>query len=148
MEFKPGAGFVIYRNFKDGIRFLGLKGPEKFRISKQGTWDIPKGQLEPGETSWYCAQRETIEEAGIFVIESDKVAGPHRISSCDIYLVTTSEDPVITANPVTGYFEHEDWAWLTGYELENQCYIWLRPFISWARAILNDVEEPGLNNHV
>ena len=31
--YKAGAGFVVCRKFKDGIRYLGLKGPKYLRES-------------------------------------------------------------------------------------------------------------------
>ena len=40
MSYKPGAGFVVCRKFKDGIRFLGLKAPDFIRDSKGGIWDL------------------------------------------------------------------------------------------------------------
>ena len=131
--YKAGAGFVVCRKFKDGIRYLGLKGPKHLRESRLGIWDIPKGQKDPGESDWECAQRETIEEAGIFIIESDCIAGPFSISSLVVYLVKTEFDPIITPNPVTGIMEHDGWAWLSGEELEKNCYQWLKPFVGWAR---------------
>ncbi|NCX96511.1 MAG: NUDIX domain-containing protein [Chitinophagia bacterium] len=34
-------------------------------IKRKGLWDLPKGKLDPGETTLQCAERETIEETGI-----------------------------------------------------------------------------------
>jgi 8-oxo-dGTP pyrophosphatase MutT (NUDIX family) len=133
----PGAGFVVYRKFNDGIKFLGLKGPKFLRDAKNGIWDLPKGVKEPGESDWDCAVRETLEEAGIFVIESDVKAGPIKISNAVLYLVETTQEPLITANPVSGIMEHEGYCWLEPTTLENESYEWLKPFISWARKELN-----------
>ena len=78
--YKAGAGFIVCREFKDGIRYLGLKGPKYLRETRLGTWDIPKGQKDPGESDWECAQRETVEEAGIFIIEYDPgLSGPFKV---------------------------------------------------------------------
>ena len=136
MAYKPGAGFLIYRKFKDGIKFLGLKGPASIRKLRNGTWDFPKGQKELGETNWDCAVREAFEECGIFVIESDIRHGPLEISTCAIFLIETTNNPVITKNPVSGLFEHEGYKWCTPDELEEDCYKWLKPFVQWGREYL------------
>jgi len=135
--YRPGAGFIVFRKFKDGIKFLGLKGPEDIRKSRNGIWDLPKGTKEPGETDFQCAQREAFEEAGIFIINSDVVSGPYEISACSIYLVESSETPKITRNPVSGIYEHEGYAWLSPKKMEDECYTWLKPFIQWARQELS-----------
>jgi len=131
VSYKPGAGFIVCRKFKDGIKFLGLKAPKFIRDVKKGTWDIPKGQKDPGESDWETAQRETLEEAGLFIIQSDCMAGPFTSSSLTVYLVKTDSDPRINANPTSGIIEHESWEWLSGDELLENCYIWLKPFIEW-----------------
>lgn len=137
VSYKPGAGFVVCRKFKDGIKFLGLKAPKFIRDAKQGTWDIPKGQKDHGESDWETAQRETIEEAGIFIGQSDCLAGPYTKSALTIYLVKTDSDPKIIPNPTSGIIEHESWAWLSSEELLENCYIWLRPFIEWSISNLS-----------
>ena len=136
MTYKPGAGFLVYRKFKDGIKFLGLKGPKKIRKLRNGIWDFPKGQKELGESDWDCAVREAFEECGIFVIKSDLVYGPLEISKCAIFLIETSHNPTITRNPVSGIFEHEGFKWLNPSEMERDCYDWLRPFVQWGRDFL------------
>ena len=67
MEKIHGAGIIVFRRFKNGIKILGLKGPKDLRISRKGTWDYPKGTRDEGEDVWKCAQRETMEEAKLQV---------------------------------------------------------------------------------
>ena len=59
-----GSGFVLFRYFPDGIRFLGLVGPEYHRNRCNGVYDIPKGVIDSGETAYQAAVREAMEEAG------------------------------------------------------------------------------------
>ena len=131
-----GAGIIVFRKFKNGVRFLGLKGPKEIRKDRKGIWDFPKGTREKNENIWVCAQRETMEEAGLFFLKSDIVAGPYIHSGCAIYLIETDSDPIISPNPVSGLFEHEGFEWLSIEELQRDCYAWLRPFTLWAKQYL------------
>ena len=51
-----GGGYVL-RKKKKGIDVL--------MIYRKGTWDLPKGKLDPGESIEECALREVREEVGI-----------------------------------------------------------------------------------
>ena len=134
---KKGAGFVIYRNFKDGIKILGLEGPLDKQISLNGKWDIPKGIKEEDEDFWTCAVRECFEEAGLLIMESDcYTQQPFSDSHLTVWLAKSDHDPTIGPNPKSGYFEHLSWCWLNPDEAENNCYSWLVPFIKWARKEL------------
>ena len=53
------AGFVVYCKKQANIQYLVLKS------SKSQTWGPPKGRLDPGETGFDAALRETQEEAGL-----------------------------------------------------------------------------------
>jgi 8-oxo-dGTP pyrophosphatase MutT (NUDIX family) len=131
-----GAGTIVFRNFKNGVRFLGLKGPKEIRVVRKGTWDFPKGTREKNEKLWDCAQRETLEEAGLFFLESDIIAGPYIHSGCAMYLIKTDLDPTILANPISGNIEHEGFEWLSINDFHDDCYLWLRPFIVWAKKYM------------
>ena len=81
-----GAGFVVFRVFPDGIRFLGLVGPEFHRNRCQGTYDIPKGVIDHGESPLQTAKREAFEEAGYVITDNSIVAGPFRDSYLTIWM--------------------------------------------------------------
>ncbi len=51
------AGAVVVRRVGAGWRFLVLRAWRN--------WDFPKGQIEPGETPFAAALRETAEETGL-----------------------------------------------------------------------------------
>ena len=57
---EAGGGVVI--NDKNEILF----------IHRRGSWDLPKGKMESGETRRECAAREVKEETGIRGVQTDK----------------------------------------------------------------------------
>ncbi len=52
------AGGVVYREEPEGVLWLVVKQ------SGDGKWHLPKGWIEPGESSIEAAQREVREEGG------------------------------------------------------------------------------------
>ena len=127
-----GAGFVLFRFFPDGIRFLGLVGPLFHRNRCHGTYDIPKGIIDEGETAYQAAIREAKEEAGYHITSNSVISGPFKDQYLTIWLAQVYDDPIITANPQTEIIEHEGFEWLRPEELLGDCYNYLRPTIEWA----------------
>ncbi|MEO6224575.1 MAG: NUDIX domain-containing protein [Sphingomicrobium sp.] len=59
------AGVLLYRRRARGIEVLLIRpGGPFWRNRDQGAWMIPKGAIEPGETSIEAARREFAEETG------------------------------------------------------------------------------------
>jgi len=54
------AGAICYRRNENGVLSILLVGSRR-----SGRWGIPKGHLDPGETSHLAAGRESFEEAGV-----------------------------------------------------------------------------------
>ena len=127
-----GSGFVLFRFFPDGVRFLGLVGPEFHQKSCSGTYDIPKGVIDAGETPYQTAIREAEEEAGYKITPNSVMAGPFKDSYLTIWLAQVYDEPIITPNPHTGIIEHEGYEWLKPEELLGDCYDYLRPTVEWA----------------
>ena len=135
-----GAGFVVFRVFPDGIRFLGLVGPEFHRNRCQGTYDIPKGVIDHGESALQTAKREAFEEAGYVITDNSIVAGPFRDSYLTIWMAQVYDDPTLSENPHTGILEHEGHAWLPPDKLLGDCYDYLRPTVEWASKYIEDLK--------
>ena len=107
MENVTAAGIIIFRNKNNYPVFLGLKALPKFRRKNKGTYDIPKGRIDPGETQFQAALRECFEESGLEPVRI--VAGPYVDGPMVVWLGETyDERVVISENPMTREREHED----------------------------------------
>uniref|UniRef100_A0A2A4JIT2 Bis(5'-nucleosyl)-tetraphosphatase [asymmetrical] n=1 Tax=Heliothis virescens TaxID=7102 RepID=A0A2A4JIT2_HELVI len=60
MSPKRAAGLVIFRNVNQAVQFLMLQ-----TSYGEHHWTPPKGHVDPGESDWITALRETKEEAGL-----------------------------------------------------------------------------------
>lgn len=134
-----GSGFVLFRFFPDGIRFLGLIGPEFHRNRCNGMYDIPKGVIDAGETAYQTALREAQEEAGYKLTDNAVIAGPFKDGLLTIWLAQVYDEPSITPNPHTGIVEHEGYEWLRPEDLLGNCYNYLIPTIEWACKEISNV---------
>ncbi|KOB65136.1 Diadenosine tetraphosphatase, partial [Operophtera brumata] len=54
------AGLVIFRNVNQVVQYLMLQ-----TSYGEHHWTPPKGHVDPGESDWVTALRETKEEAGL-----------------------------------------------------------------------------------
>lgn len=52
---------------KDGLILIAQRGEHQ---PQAGTWELPGGKVEPGETAWAALQREFKEEIGIEIIQA------------------------------------------------------------------------------
>ena len=134
-----GSGFIIYRRFPDGVKFLGLIGPDFHRIRCNGDFDIPKGTIDFGETAYQTAIREVEEEAGYKIMPNAITAGPWKGGLLTIWMAEVCTDPVLTPNPHNGIVEHEGWEWIDPERFIGVCYNYLRPCIKWAIGEINDL---------
>ena len=125
------AGIILFRNVNNHPVFLGLKALPRFRRRNNGTYDIPKGRIDPGETAFEAAKRECFEESGI--IPDRIVAGPFIDGPMAVWLGQTYEELVVIAeNPETGETEHEGYAWIEPEKLRKKSLDYLKPSLAWA----------------
>ncbi len=62
---KTSAGIMLYRVGTDGVEVLiAHPGGPLWARRDEGAWSLPKGLVEPGETSEAAARREFAEETG------------------------------------------------------------------------------------
>ena len=130
-----GAGIIVVKQGKDGLRFLGLKTQKGF--------DIPKGGADPGETPMETALRETFEEASLsssdlkFQWEKPSVKLNGRLI---LFLASTNSTPAIGINPKTKEKEHDGFEWLSFEDIEKSCLSYLKPAIRWAISVILNKE--------
>jgi len=122
---KERAGIIVLKRFPDCYKVLGL------RI--YGSFDLPKGGLEPGETILNGALRETEEECGITDLNFEWGLDFYKVRNVLLFIASTNESPTIRPNPETGEFEHHAARWLTMDQAENMLHPYLRSVISWVR---------------
>ena len=134
MGAKVGAGIIIISFDGRVPKILGLIGDAKHRKKHGKTYDLPKGQVDKGESTWDAAVRETFEETGIKISQFDLLDGPIN----DSWLTMWSAEvpwgtPVqIGINPKTTKLEHDGYKWLEYNDIINDCYDYLQPFVKWA----------------
>ncbi|XP_069361301.1 bis(5'-nucleosyl)-tetraphosphatase [asymmetrical] [Maniola hyperantus] len=106
------AGLVIFRHTNQIIQFLLLQ--TSYGVHH---WTPPKGHVDPGESDWETALRETKEEAGLSENELDiykdiskilnyKVNGKPKVV---VYWLAKLKNP---DQKVTLSDEHQDLKWL------------------------------------
>ena len=131
MKNATAAGIILFRNENNCPVILGLKALPKFRRRSNGTYDIPKGRIDPGETPFQAAERECFEESGI--LPDRIIAGPFIDGPLVVWLGETDEElAVIAENPETGEREHESYTWLKPEKIKNCCLDYLKPSLAWA----------------
>ena len=134
MGAKMGAGIIIVSFDRNVPKILGLIGDAKHRSKHGKKYDLPKGQVDPGESNWNAAVRETFEESGIKIGKIDVIAGPINDSWLTMWLaeVPWGTPVTISMNPTTGKLEHDGYKWLERDEMINDCYPYLQSFVKWA----------------
>ena len=108
---KSGANVILV---KDGKILLLLR-----RLGwKTGYWGPPGGHIDPGETPKQAAVRETYEEAGLRIKESDLelVAQRTKNDFGMIYYYTTDK---FTGKGVALSHEHKSFTWADWEKIEG-----------------------------
>lgn len=97
---------------------LGLQGIVLHRHKRLGIWLQPGGHIDPGETPWGAAFRETVEETGLPVrhprsgptlVHVDVHAGPRGHTHLDLRYLLLSDD--VDPSPPEG--ESQDVRWFS-----------------------------------
>jgi 8-oxo-dGTP pyrophosphatase MutT (NUDIX family) len=120
-----GAGIIVLKNTDNGWKVLVLKTDDGL--------DITKGHLDPGESVLQGAKRETKEEASISELNFEWAFDSYRQGPLMLYIASTTQEPKIKRNPISGVIEHE-WAKFVDFDFAiKHAYDYLQPALLWAK---------------
>jgi bis(5'-nucleosidyl)-tetraphosphatase len=127
------AGVVVVRPAGMEWRYLLLR--------VYGTWDFPKGGLEPGEEPLQAALREVEEETSLTDLEfrwGHDYCETERYSGGKVarYYIAVSEKGGVRlpVNPELGRPEHHEFRWLGEDDAKRLLPERLQPVLRWAHA--------------
>jgi 8-oxo-dGTP pyrophosphatase MutT (NUDIX family) len=131
-KYPTGAGMIVIRDFGHlGLKVLVLKNFD-------GTWDLPKGKLDPGESLERCAVREMMEESSITDVTYPWGNARTKLDNLTFYMCMTDQDPEIIPNPSHGYCEHEFARWVDPTDAVGLLPKFLKPAMTWAIDTLSE----------
>lgn len=115
-------------------------------------WDFPKGIVEPGEDPLTAATRELQEESGLV---APKFRWGHEFIETErysygkvarYYLAEVSDEKIlITANPVSGRREHDEYRWVTYDEASKLLVPRVQRVLDWAEAKMSGRDLAGVH---
>lgn len=127
------AGAVIFRRTPSGVHLLVLRAWRN--------WDLPKGEIEAGETPLAAARRECAEETGLGDLRFDAGEAyqdtlPYAGGKVARYYLaeTATERVALPVSPQLGRPEHDEWRWVSFDEAEELLPPRLAIVLDWARA--------------
>jgi 8-oxo-dGTP pyrophosphatase MutT (NUDIX family) len=105
---KPRCGCIIYNTDYNDVLVVQQKA--------SGFWGFPKGGMEYKESFHQCAQRETIEEIGVYVpLTTFKYVPAFSVAGYIYFLINTRV--LSTCNPKPDREEILDYKWVSIDEL-------------------------------
>ena len=122
------AGIIVIKEVDNDFFVLGLR--------VYGSYDLPKGGVEPFETDFMAAVRETEEESGIAELDFEWGLVSTNVRNVKLFIAKTNEEPIVRPNPESGEYEHHGAKWLTFKEASQKLHPYLRPSIEWAKNIV------------
>ena len=121
------AGVIILKHTSDGIRVLCLR--------VYGSFDLPKGGVDPGEDIFSAALREAEEESGISELDFEWGFETTMARNVTLFLASTKQEPTILPNPQTGEYEHHSAHWKTLDDASTCLHPYLRPCMKWVKDV-------------
>jgi 8-oxo-dGTP pyrophosphatase MutT (NUDIX family) len=90
---------------------------------RPGFWDLPGGNIDPGETPKQTAIRETEEETNLIVEKKDLIpVGSKPMSGTYRYYYATKDwqgEIEFKMNPESGFIEHDEYKWVNIEDIKN-----------------------------
>tara|TARA_B100001094_G_C18186658_1_gene804255 strand:- start:3212 stop:3637 length:426 start_codon:yes stop_codon:yes gene_type:complete len=120
---KVGAGFIVFK--KDTVE---LSEPLILALVREdGQFDIPKGEIDDGESTIAAAKRECFEECSLMIDDDEIMFDSFVHGRLTTYCAATNKLPIVTKNPHTGILEHTGFKWVGKEEFCNNCLSYLAP---------------------
>jgi predicted NUDIX family NTP pyrophosphohydrolase len=107
----PSAGILLYRWGADGLEvFIAHMGGPFWARKDARAWSLPKGEIEPGESTVEAARREFAEEIGVPVPDGDlHDLGTFRYSSGKTVAVYAIDAPAFEIDELVGGSFELEW---------------------------------------
>lgn len=121
---KVGVGVVIVR---DGKILMG----KRRNCFGDGSWSIPGGHLEFGESIEECARREVLEETGLTIANLRQGPYTNNVHIDSHYVSIFMYADYISGEPqVLEPLKNEKWLWVSPYELPEPLFLPIINFIN------------------
>ena len=134
---KRAAGVVVVKDTPAGVRYLLLRA---YRY-----WDLPKGRLEGGESTFEAAVRETREETGLSDLDfawGDESIDTEPYADGKIARYYLAESPSgevrLEPSPTLGRPEHHEFRWLAAPDARPLLVPRVRRVLDWAIERMGD----------
>ncbi|KAJ0173996.1 hypothetical protein K1T71_010142 [Dendrolimus kikuchii] len=113
------AGLIVFRNVNQAVQFLMLQ-----TSYGEHHWTPPKGHVDPGESDWITALRETKEESGLTENELQVYKDICKTLNYEVkgkpkavvYWLAKLKNP---EHPVKLSSEHQDLKWLPLHQAQE-----------------------------
>lgn len=143
MNEMAAAGFVIVdlERCPDTGKILDIK--YLVLETEDGEYDIPKGQIDKGETSLEAAYRELYEEASIKqkdIILTWGLVHKEISEGLNIYIAEIKKNSIknvqIGINPVSLVKEHKNFYWKNVHLAESKLLFYMKGLFDWSNSII------------
>jgi len=143
MKHMPAAGFVIVDvdRCPETAKILDIK--YLVLETHEGDYDIPKGQIDKGETSLEAAYRELYEEASIKpkdIILTWGLVHTEINEDLNIYIAEIKKSSLknvkIGINPVSLIKEHKQFHWKNVQLAESKLLFYMKGLFDWSNSLI------------
>lgn len=126
---QPRIGIAVYIRNQDNQVLLG----KRKQSHGTGTWAVPGGHLEFGETPESCAQREVLEETGLLIAHQKLMGVTNDIFQQENkHYITLHMLSDISGGALALREPHkcEQWKWFKPTQMPDPLFLTIRNFVN------------------